>query len=97
VAFDRLLQNARAARAIPQNKRRELLQSLGYDWHPGLNSGRVNTAIPLDEGKKPRLFIHAGHIHANLRTSAEIARRYQEAQGAMPGSGSAAAEAFSHV
>jgi hypothetical protein len=51
----------------------------------------------MDEGKKPRLFIHAGHIHANLQTSAEIARRYQEAQGATPGSGSAASEAFTNV
>lgn len=95
VAFDRLLRDARAGRAIPQNKRRELLQSLGYDWHPALAGGRVNNPIQMDEGKKPRLFIKEGHIHANLTSAVEVARLYQEAQGGAPGLVSnKAAEAF---
>jgi hypothetical protein len=48
----------------------------------------------MDEGKKPRLFIKSGHIHANLTSAVEVARLYQEAQGATPGSGGKAAEAF---
>lgn len=82
VAVERLLQQIHATRAIPHNKRRELLQSLGYDWHPALTNGRVNNPIPIDDNKKPRLFIRNGHISANLTSPAEVARVYQEAQGA---------------
>lgn len=82
VAVERLLQQIHATRAIPHNKRRELLQSLGYDWHPALTNGRVNNPIPIDDNKKPRLFIRSGHISANLTSPAEVARVYQEAQGA---------------
>lgn len=82
VAVERLLQQIHATRAIPHNKRRELLQSLGYDWHSALTNGRVNNPIPIDDNKKPRLFIRNGHISANLTSPAEVARVYQEAQGA---------------
>jgi len=78
-AVDRLLQSHRAARAIPPNKRRELLQSLGYDWHPGLKDGRVNNPTLSDAGK-PRLFIKAGHILANLTRPSEIVKAYDAAQ-----------------
>lgn len=81
VAVERLLHTLHATRAIPHNKRREMLQSLGYDWHPALTDGRVNNAIPLDDNKKPRLFIRAGHLSANIQQPAEVARLYQEAQG----------------
>lgn len=83
VAVERLLQSIRAARSIPHNKRRELLQSIGYDYHPALKDGRTNIGIPLDENKKPRLFIKDGHIHANIKSANEAARIYQEAQGAL--------------
>ncbi|MBW1726011.1 MAG: hypothetical protein JRJ62_00240 [Deltaproteobacteria bacterium] len=83
VAVERLLQSTHSARAIPHNKRRDLMQSLGYDWHPALNNGRVNNPIPMDDGKKPRLFIRNGHISANIQTPAEVVRVYQEAQGAI--------------
>lgn len=79
MAVDKLLENMRVSRIIPPNKRRTVLQSLGYDWHPGLKNGRVNNMIMLDGGK-PRLFILDGHIHKNLEGPAEIARQYQEAQ-----------------
>jgi hypothetical protein len=80
MAFERMLESRNSAKAIPINKRREILQSLGYDWHPGLKNGRVNNVIMLDGGK-PRLFIKAGHIHSNLQSAVEIAKQYQEAQG----------------
>ncbi len=94
MAIERLLQAQRLARAIPHNKRRELMKSLGYDYHPALNNGRVNNLVAFDGGK-PRLFIRDGHISANLISAAEVARAYQEAQGAMGGAvGVNAAEAF---
>jgi len=76
-AFDRMLLELR--RNLPLNKRRELLQSLGYDWHPNLKGGRVNSYIHLDDGK-PRLFIKEGHISRNLTQVSEITKAYIEAQ-----------------
>jgi hypothetical protein len=90
-AVERLLQSLRMGRAIPRNKRRELLESLGYEYHPALKDGRVNNVIAMDGGK-PRLFIKQGHIHANLISAAEVSRHYQEAQGAPVGA--APAEVF---
>lgn len=92
-ALDLLLDNMRANRAIPINKRRELMQSLGYDWHPALKNGRVNNHIQIDGGK-PKLFIKDGHISKNLESPAEVARVYQEAQGAPATSTGKAVEVF---
>lgn len=83
-ALDRLIEKLRAESRIPRGKRRELMKSLGYDYHPALRDGRVNNPI-LGEGAngagKPRLYIKDGHIHANLTNGAEVARHYQAAQG----------------
>lgn len=78
-AFDGLLEARRDTKRIPPNKRREILKSLGYDWHPALRGGRVNS--PLPEGGKPRLYIRRDHIHAQLKEAAEVRRHYIEAQG----------------
>lgn len=94
IALDKLLERMRAGRAIPQNKRRALLQSLGYDWHPSLPNGRTNNLVAIDGGK-PRLFIKDGHIHRNLATPAEVVNHYSEAQGAGK-SAIKAGEAFSN-
>jgi len=91
VAVERLLQETRNAAKIPHNKRRELMQSLGYDWHPALHDGRVNNPILLDENKKPRLFVKNGSILAkNLTTAAEVQKHYIDAQ--MQGGGVEVAE-----
>lgn len=86
MALDRLLQGMRAGRAIPHNKRRELLADLGYEPHPGLPGGRVNNPM-AGEGGKPRLFIRSGHLHANLTGGAAIAQAYTEAQQGATGGG----------
>jgi len=78
--LDKLIGQMRAERQIPQAKRRALMQSLGYDWHPALKGGRVNNVVMID-GCKPRLYIKQGHIHANLTGGAEVARAYSAAQG----------------
>jgi hypothetical protein len=82
IALDRFLHSINAGRSIPVNKRRELLKSLGYDWHPALTQGRVNNITSVDSGK-PRLFIREGHIHGNLESPAEVSRLYETAQGAL--------------
>ncbi len=79
-ALDKLIDNLRKSNQIPRNRRRELMKSIGYDYHPGLKGGRVNNVIMIDNGK-PRLYIKSGHIHANLTGGAEIARYYSAAQG----------------
>jgi hypothetical protein len=91
-AFDRLLEDRRDDKRIPVNKRRDILVELGYDWHPHLKRGRVNSVIPFDNGK-PRLYIRAGHISCNITKPSRIAQAYLEAQGvlsaAVPGAVSA--------
>ena len=79
-ALDKLLEDMRKSGQVPRNRRRELMRSIGYDYHPGLKDGRVNNVIAMEAGK-PRLYIKAGHIHANLTSGAEIARCYAAAQG----------------
>lgn len=79
-ALDNLLKQLRAERAVPVGKRRDLMRTLGYDWHPALKDGRVNNVIMIDGGK-PRLYIKLGHIHANLERPADVERYYAAAQG----------------
>ena len=79
-ALDKLIDNMRKGGQIPRNKRRDLMKTIGYDYHPHLKGGRVNNVIMIDNGK-PRLYIKHGHIHANLAGGAEIARHYCAAQG----------------
>lgn len=79
-ALDKLIDNMRKNGQIPRNKRRDLMRSIGYDYHPNLKGGRVDNVIMIDNGK-PRLYIKDGHIHTNLTSGAEIARHYCSAQG----------------
>jgi len=67
---------------VPLNKRRDLMRTLGYDWHPGLNDGRVNNKVMPDNGK-PRLFVLKGSEAEGLRGPAEIERGYTMAQEAV--------------
>jgi hypothetical protein len=77
--LDHLLERVRASNMIPHNRRRELLKSIGYDWHPGLPQGRVNNTVAPDNGR-PRLFVKAGSPQSMLTGAAEIARAYTTAQ-----------------
>jgi len=78
-ALSMLLDQLRKTNHIPPNKYRQLMKTLGYDYHPGLKDGRVNNAVLFDEGK-PRLYIKQGHIHQNLTQPCEISRLYESAQ-----------------
>lgn len=79
LALDKLLERLGAHRRIPQNKRKELLASLGYVPHPGLKGGRVDNNVFPDNGK-PRLFVKPGTPAALLQGPIEIARAYTLAQ-----------------
>lgn len=78
-ALDILLKEIKANGRIPINKRKDVLKTLGYIWHPGLKEGRVNNLI-IPDGGKPRLFIKIGHEACNIVGPSEIARAYTEAQ-----------------
>lgn len=69
---------------FPRNKRRELMQRLGYDWHPALPDGRVNDVVTPDAGK-PKLYLKAGHLALNISEPSKIARAYSDAQNKAQG------------
>lgn len=55
-ALDKLLDEHRSARRIPRTRRRAVLQSLGYDYHPALHDGRSTRVTTIDECK-PKLYV----------------------------------------
>ena len=78
-AVEDLLRGLHLERQIPPRKRRALLQSLGYDHHPGLPDGRVNN--PVDGStRKPRLYVQPGSPHAGVTGAANIRATYIKAQ-----------------
>lgn len=79
MALDKLLTRTKLDGRIPRNMRRELLEGLGYVWHPGLHQGRVNNDV-MPDGGKPRLFVKPGGPAWDLQGPAEIARAYTAAQ-----------------
>lgn len=80
VALDRLIEQRRDARRVPVNKRRLLMESLGYILHPSLPDGRSGANIALDGGSRPRLYIRRGHLHSQLTNGAAIVEAYLKAQ-----------------
>jgi hypothetical protein len=74
-----LLKHIRAERIVPPAKRRAMLQSLGYDWHPALPNGRVHNYLPIDGGK-PRLFIRKGHLACGIDKASKVVEAYINAQ-----------------
>lgn len=83
-ALDKLLDRMGRQRAIALNRRREIMQGLGYDWHPALVNGRVNNPV-LPDGAKVKLFLRLDHPDRRLATAAEVAAAYTRAQPLMAG------------
>ena len=77
-ALHSLLESLRMTRAIPPNKRREVMRNLSYDWHPALKDGRLNNPLPI-VGGKPKIFIKNGHAGQYL-SAAEVPAAFQAAQ-----------------
>lgn len=77
--FNTLLRETNMAARLSPNLRREILQDLGYDYHPGLHEGR-SPIQTLPDGDKPRLFTLKQHPANVLRDPAQIAKTYQDAQ-----------------
>ncbi len=77
--LDNLLKEIKRERAIPRRKRRAMMQSLGYDWHPALKEGRATKKIQ-PYGDKPALYIKHDHQDKNLTLMNDIAEAYAKAQ-----------------
>lgn len=80
MALDQLLVRTRNEGRLPRTMRKEMLEGLGYAWHPALSHGRVNNDV-MPDGGKPRLFVQPGHPSLTLTSPAEVARAYTAAQG----------------
>ena len=80
-ALDNLLNDIRKASVMPRTKRVQMMERLGYILHPGLTKGRVNTALMIDGGSKPRLYVHKNNPDMLLTRPPEIAARYSACQG----------------
>lgn len=78
-ALDRLLDEVRAADKIPRNKRRDMMEQLGYVYHPALPNGRTGSNTQLD-GNRPRLYVKEDSLQSQLRTNAEVVKAYDRAQ-----------------
>lgn len=75
--LDLLLEQIRAP--VPRNKRRQMMRSLGFDYHPTLSDGRTNDIV-MPDARKPRLYVRTGHLALNVDQPAEIGRLYSKAQ-----------------
>ena len=79
IALDKLLKDLRLDGRMPLNRRRDLLRSLGYDWHPALAKGQTDNSV-LPDGGRPRLFVKAGHPSLSLSRASDVARAYSSDQ-----------------
>lgn len=79
MALDNLLVRLKMDTRIPRNMRKAMLESMGYEWHPGLHEGRVNSDVLPDAGK-PRLFLQRSHLAWDMTGPTEIARAYAQSQ-----------------
>lgn len=85
--LDALIDQLRAG--VPRAKRRSLMQSLGYDWHPALTNGRTNDVV-MPDAAKPKLYVRTGHLALNITEAAAVAAAYSKAQAPDPGGAAAA-------
>ena len=77
-ALDRLLATIGKGGSVPRNKRRELMESLGYIVHPALPEGRA-TATDTD-GSRPTLYVLPTAPGAQESDPQRVMGWYQHAQ-----------------
>lgn len=77
--LDLLLEDKGCSRMVPHNKRRQLMQSLGYDWHPRLKEGRATSKI-MPENSRSVLYITKDHPSLSLEWPMGVTNSYTEDQ-----------------
>lgn len=80
VALGNMIDAKRYSKLVPANKRKEIMASLGYIPHPALVSGRTTSAVPIDGGARPVLYIRHDHLSTQLTTNNAIVEAYCRAQ-----------------
>jgi hypothetical protein len=81
--LDRMLDRLGLARRITHHKRKEMLEQMGYRYHPALKEGRVNNNVTPDGGK-PRLFVQEGSLQMQIIDAAAVAKAYESANSNRP-------------
>lgn len=82
IQLDKLLEETKSSRRIPRNRRRKVLQDLGYDYHPAFKDGRSprNTVV---DGGKPRLFVKQSNFELMMLNDTKIlVAKYEKDQQA---------------
>lgn len=77
-ALDGLLARLGKSAAIPRNKRREVLESLGYKQHPALPDGR--STAPDTDGTRPYLYVRPDAPGATESSPGAVLHWYQGCQ-----------------
>lgn len=77
-ALDRMLAHIGKGSSIPRNKRREMLESMGYVAHPALPEGRAT--INDTDGSRPYLYLLANSMHIHEGNPHIVMALYQQAQ-----------------
>lgn len=81
-----LMLEVRRNNPYPKNKRRELMDNLGYDWHPSApekSGGRANRDIKglITMGKevpRPVIYVRKGHPINELKDFSEVVNRFEK-------------------
>jgi len=76
IHLDRILRENYLSEKVPPGKRRELMQNLGYEWHPTLPCGRSPSTVIIDGMKKPRLYVKADHQSLSLDSASDVVKAY---------------------
>ena len=77
-ALDVLLATMGKSTSIPRNKRRALLESLGYSAHPALPEGR--STVTDTDGSRPRLYVRSDAPGRQETSPTVIMQWYQYCQ-----------------
>jgi hypothetical protein len=77
IKLEQLLRDLNLSRLSPQ-KRRRMLEAMGYVPHPALNDGRVNNMVTPDNGK-PRLYVKRDAMAAQIGDAAAAGSAYEKA------------------
>lgn len=76
-AVDQLLRDMRRHHHFSAIKRREIIESLGYVLHPGVEDGRIYIT---PGNQRPRVYVTPAHEHIAAQGTALVTKLYQDAQ-----------------
>ena len=83
IYLDKLIEGMRLRGKITHNRRKEMLENLGYRWHPALSDGRVNNTV-IPDGGKPRLYIKTDSLALQITDPQAVAKAYEAANTNRP-------------